>query len=419
MYGVSKAFALAIISLSAAVILVVVFAWQGPGLDNVTPSASAALFNEQLVQGIYEQASPAVVDINIDRQVEDTATFGRLGFGSGFLVDSEGHIVTNNHVIQGADRIRISFKDGSSVEAEVLGTNPANDLALLKVSSDSVDGIKPLTLGDSGEARPGQLAIAIGSPFGLGGSITVGVISGVDRTLNSDLSRPISGVLQTDALINPGNSGGPLLDRKGNVVGINTAIQVSLDTFSPRNLGRGSIGFAVPVNTLVILLPRLKENQVIRPPWLGITAASLEPLLVEALELTVNHGVYITQVMNASPANKEGLVASGLAERGRPGKGGDIITAVDGKKVTSVSGLIAMLNLHLPGDEVTLTVVRDGKTIEIVLALGEWPADRELQPRSRNFPQPSPEEFTEPKNPLVPSTPGFEFPDLFPKKRSR
>ena len=319
MYGVSKAFALAITSLSAAVILVVVFAWQGPGLNNVTPSASAALFDEQLVQGIYEQASPAVVDINVDRKLEDS--FNRLGFGSGFLVDSKGHIVTNNHVIQGADRIRISFMDGSSAEAETLGTNPANDLALLKVSAEAVKNIKPLTLGDSGDAKPGQLAIAIGSPFGLGGSITVGVISGVDRTLNSDLSRPISGVLQTDALINPGNSGGPLLDRQGKVVGINTAIQVSLNDFNPRNLGRGSIGFAVPANTLVNLLPRLKENQVIRPPWLGITAASLEPLLVEALDLTVDHGVYVTQVMSGSPANKAGLVAAGRTAAVRPKAG--------------------------------------------------------------------------------------------------
>ena len=417
MYGVSKAFSLAIISLSAAVIMVVTFAWQGPGLDNVTPSASAALFDEQLVQGIYDQAIPAVVDINIDRKVEDS--FGRLGFGSGFLVDSEGHIVTNNHVIQGADRIRISFEDGTSVEAEILGTNPANDLAMLKVSSDAGKDIKPLTLGDSNETRPGQLAIAIGSPFGLGGSITVGVISGTDRTLNSDLSRPISGVLQTDALINPGNSGGPLLNRQGHVVGINTAIQVSLNDFNPRNLGRGSIGFAVPTNTLTTLLPRLKESKVIRPPWLGISAASLEPLLVEALDLPVDQGIYVTQVMNGSPANKVGLIASGLADRGRPGNDGDIIIAVDGKNVTSVAGLISMLNLHLPGDEVTLTVIREGETIQVPLNLGEWPADRELDPRPRNFPQPSPEEFTEPKSPLVPSTPGFEFPDLFPKKRSR
>ena len=251
MEGVTKAFALAVTTLSVTVILIIAFAWLGPGLEGVTSPTSAALFDEELVQNIYDAASPAVVDINVDRKVEDS--FNRLGFGSGFLIDSEGHIVTNNHVIQGADRVRISFQDGTSAEAEILGTNPANDLALLKVNSEAVAHIKPLTLGDSSQARPGQLAIAIGSPFGLGGSVTVGVISGVGRTLNSDIARPISGVLQTDALINPGNSGGPLLDRKGEVVGINTAIQLPLNVLSPRNLGRGSIGFAVPANTLANL----------------------------------------------------------------------------------------------------------------------------------------------------------------------
>ena len=225
MDGVTKAFALAVTTLSTAVILVVAFAWFGPGLAAVTPSASASLFDEELVQNIYGQASPAVVDINVDRKVADS--FNRLGFGSGFLIDMEGHIVTNNHVIQGADRLRVSFQDRTSAEAVILGTNPANDLALIKVDREAVADIKPLFLGDSSDLRPGQLAIAIGSPFGLGGSVTVGVISGLDRTINSDISRPISGVVQTDALINPGNSGGPLLNRDGEVVGINTAIQVS------------------------------------------------------------------------------------------------------------------------------------------------------------------------------------------------
>ena len=302
MKGVTKAFALAVTTLSATVILAIAFAWLGPGLEGVTLPASAALFDEELVQNIYEQASPAVVDINVDRKVEDS--FNRLGFGSGFLIDSEGHIVTNNHVIQGADRIRIAFQDGSSAEAEILGTNPANDLALLKVNSEAVAHIRPLTLGDSSQARPGQLAIAIGSPFGLGGSVTVGVISGVGRTLNSDIARPISGVLQTDALINPGNSGGPLLNRDGAVVGINTAIQVSFRELSPRNLRRGTIGFAVPSNTLINLLPRLKEKQIIRPVWLGISVATLGPLLVETLELPEEHGVYVTQVMGGVPQTR-------------------------------------------------------------------------------------------------------------------
>ncbi len=417
MEGVTKAFALAVTTLSATVILIIAFAWFGPGLEGVTSPASAALFDEELVQNIYELASPAVVDINVDRKVEDS--FNRLGFGSGFLIDSEGHIVTNNHVIQGADRVRIAFQDHSSAEAEILGTNPANDLALLKVNSEVVAHIKPLTLADSSQARPGQLAIAIGSPFGLGGSVTVGVISGVGRTLNSDIARPISGVLQTDALINPGNSGGPLLNRNGEVVGINTAIQVSFNDLSPRNLGRGSIGFAVPASTLANLLPRLKEKQVIRPVWLGISVATLGPLLVETLELPEKRGVYVTQVMGGSPADKAELVPSGTDQRGRPTKGGDIIVAVNGTQVDAVSDLISELNRFLPGDEISLTVARDGERIQVAVTLGEWPADRDLRTRSRIFPQPQPDEWTLPKEPLVPNIPGFHFPDLSPEKPGR
>ena len=328
MNGLSKSFALAVTSLSMAVVAVVAFAWFGPGLDRVTPPASAAIFDESLVQRIYEETSSAVVDINVD--LEEAGSFNRLGAGSGFLIDMDGHIVTNNHVIQNADRVRVSFQDRTSVDAEVLGTNPANDLALIKVDPEAVANITPLTLGDSDSLRPGQLAIAIGSPFGLGGSVTVGVISGVGRTINSDIARPISGVVQTDALINPGNSGGPLLNRDGDVVGINTAIQVSSPIRSPRNLGQGSIGFAVPTNTLNNLLPRLKAKGEIRPPWLGISAATLEPLMVEMLELAVDSGVYVTQVMSGSPAKDSGLIPSGTDQQGAPTRGGDIIVSVNG-----------------------------------------------------------------------------------------
>ena len=417
MDGVTKSFALAVTTLSVAIILVVGFAWFGPGLDRVTSPASAALFDENMVQDIYDRASPAVVDINVDRRVEES--FNRLGFGSGFLIDSEGHIVTNNHVIQDADRLRVSFQNGSSAEAEVLGTNPDNDLAIIKVPNEAVAGIEPLTLGDSSKVRPGQLAIAIGSPFALSGSITVGVISGVGRTLSSDIARPIAEVLQTDALINPGNSGGPLLDRQGEVVGINTAIQVSRRDLNPRNLGRGSIGFAVPINTLVNLRSRLQQKQVIRPPWLGISAANLDPLMAEFLELPREHGVYVTQVMSGSPADKADLVPAGLGERGRPDKGGDLIVAVDGVAVDTVAALIAELNKHLPGDEITLTIIRGTEEIKVTLALGEWPVERDLRTGSRNFPQPRPGRWTGPKHPLVPSTPGFEFPDWFPQKLFR
>ena len=406
MNGLSKSFALAVTSLSMAVIAVVAFAWFGPGLDRITPPASAALFDEGLVQRIYEETSSAVVDINVD--LEEAGSFNRLGAGSGFLIDMDGHIVTNNHVIQNADRVRVSFQDRTSVDAEVLGTNPANDLALIKVDPEAVANITPLTLGDSDSLRPGQLAIAIGSPFGLGGSVTVGVISGVDRTINSDIARPISGVVQTDALINPGNSGGPLLNRDGDVVGINTAIQVSSPIRSPRNLGQGSIGFAVPTNTLNNLLPRLKAKGEIRPPWLGISAATLEPLLVEMLELHVDSGVYVTQVMSGSPAKDSGLIPSGTDQQGAPTRGGDIIVSVNGVPVVTVADLITELNKHLPGDEISLTVVRDGDETAVPLTLGEWPEDREFHNRTQG-PMPNPHDRFRPGNPGIP------LPDLFPK----
>lgn len=412
---ISKAFAMAIIAMSGAVILVVAFAWFGPGLGSAVTPASAALFDEELVQAVYERASPAVVDVNVDRREGDS--FSRLGFGSGFLIDTEGHIVTNNHVIQQADRVRISFKDGSIAEAQILGTNPANDLALVKVPSEAVEGIDFIPFGDSSLVRPGQLAIAIGSPFGLDGSVTVGVISGVDRTLDSDIARPISGVLQTDALISPGNSGGPLLNRAGEALAINTAIQVSAMAFVSPRINRGTIGFAVPINTLANLLPDLKAGKVVRPPWLGISATTVNGILVESLELDQETGVYVTQVLPGSPAEDAGLVPSGTLRRGRPAVGGDIITALDGVEIESVGDLIAKLNRYDAGSEVTVSIVRDGEEADVVVTLGEWPTEFNRLPRSRNFQ--SPDDRTLPRQPRMPLVPGIPFPDLFPEAPRR
>ena len=408
MEGVTKTFALAVTVVSAAVILIIAFAWFGPGLGGASPSVSAALFDEQVVQDIYRRVSPAVVEVRIDFRGGDS--FTRLGSGSGFLIDDQGHIVTNNHVIQDADRVRVNFQNGESVEAEVLGTNPGNDLALLKVDSAVVEGIDPVALGDSSQAIAGQMAIAIGSPFGLDGSVTVGVISGVGRTLDSDIARPIAGVLQTDALISPGNSGGPLLNSSGEVLGINTAIRVSRGALDLRSPGLPSIGFAVPINTLADLLPRLKQKQVIRPPWLGISAMGLEPLLVESLDLPADRGVYVTQVFPDSPAAQAGLLASGNDFLLRPTGDGDIIVEVDGVPVDSVASLITLLNQHLPGDSISLKVIRDGEEIEVLVTLGEWPEDQVVSRRPRIPPEPGPG---------IPFIPGLPFPDLYPENPHR
>jgi S1-C subfamily serine protease len=380
----TKALAVMTTAVAVAVILVVAFAWVGPGLDRLTPPATASfLFDEDQVRKIYDRVSPAVVEVNVDRK--SGGFFTQIGSGSGFLVDNEGYLATNNHVVEGADRVRVTFPDGITTQAVVLGRNPANDLALLKVDAKVVADIRPVELGDSSSVRPGQLAIAIGSPFGLGGSLTVGVISGVGRDLPSDLGRSITGVLQTDALINPGNSGGPLLDGRGQVVGINTAIRVSYTNANLR-----SIGFAVPVNTLVELLPRLKQGQLVQPAWLGVSALTLEPLLVETFGLTERRGVYIIGVVPSSPAAQAGLVPAQTDSRGRPGANGDIIVGVGGVVLDSVNDLITQLNRRQPGEKIIVTIIRNGVKMDVPVTLGWWPAEEESRHPFRTFPRQMP-----------------------------
>ena len=387
MANLAKGMALGMTSIAAAVIIAVAYFWVGPGAEGFSDTATAAiLFDEQQVVSIYERVSPAVVEV----KVGFGSRFNReqTGSGSGFLVDAEGHIITNNHVVEGASNVNVNFTNGTTAAATVVGRNPANDLALLKVDASHVEGITPVILGDSSALKPGQLAVAIGNPFGLDASITVGVISQLQRDLPSSLGRPISNVIQTDALINPGNSGGPLLDSSGVVVGINTAMQVS-----PINGASGGIGFAVPVNALVDVLPKLKAQAIVRPPWLGVRAADVDAQLVERLGLSVDSGVYVTGVVPDSPAEKAGLVESGLAARSRATAGGDIITAVDGVAVDTTSELITELNSRQSGDQVTLTIVRDGEPIDVLVTLGEWPDDdREVREERRFERRPRPDD---------------------------
>ena len=364
----SNKFYVAVTAVALALIVALAFLWIGPGVDAIRGNASAAapLYDEDTVVGIYEAASPAVVQvINLER----AGLGGPLqatGQGTGFLIDSEGYIVTNNHVVDGADQVKVALSEDRSVTANVVGRSVARDLALLKVDASDVASITPLTLGDSSTLKPGEMAIAMGDPFGLTDSITVGVISGLDRSLSSSLQRPISGVIQTDAAINPGNSGGPLLNSIGEVIGINTAIESS-------NTGSGTgIGFAVPVNSLKEALPQLKEGGVVQPAYLGIRGMAITSDLKDELGLLVDKGVYIIGVTVDGPAASAGIVASGT-DQGQPGTGGDIITAIDGRTVGSVDDIAGYLNGKDPGDTVTLTVLRDGSTISVNVTLGAWP----------------------------------------------
>ena len=413
MTNLARATILGTTAVGVAVIVMVAFLWVGPGAAAFsTPASAFVLFDEQRVVDIYDTVSPAVVQVSTSVGVE--STLERSGTGSGFLIDTEGHIVTNNHVVEGADSVRVKFSSGTVVDATILGRNPANDMALLKVPSLPVQGIQPLPLGNSSQLKPGQMAIAIGNPFGLEGSVTVGVISQVGRDLPTDLGRPISDVIQTDALINPGNSGGPLLDSSGAVVGINTAIQVSRTTRTSRG-----IGFAVPIDTLKTVLPRLKTEPIVSPPWLGIRASDIDAQLAERLGLSVDSGVYVVGVTPTSPADGVGLRESGVGSRGRPAAGGDIVTAVDGVNVNSTVDLIAQLNSNRPGDQVSLTVVRGAETLELVVTLGEWPDDSgDAIPERRFERRPRPDDRSSPWEHFrrfFPRLPGEESPQSLPR----
>jgi len=346
----------------------------GTTLAPRTVSANPVVTSEETLTALYETASPAVVQIQVTQQ--GTGIYGRgsqQGQGSGFLVDAAGYILTNNHVVDGATSVQVVFDNGKSVSATVAGTDAADDLALVKVDASAVSGITPLQLGNSSAVKPGQLAVALGSPYGLNDSITVGVISGVNRTLSGS---GLTSLLQTDASINPGNSGGPLLNSSGQVIGINTAVE---------SVASG-IGFAVPSNTANKVLPDLKAGKQVARPWLGISGADLTDTLAKNLNLSVNQGVYVVTIIAGSPAEKAGLKGGGTDNSGSPSAGGDVITTVDGKPVASVSDLSNYFNTKKVGDTVTLKVLRNGTTTDVTATLGTWPTSTQLTPVPKTTP---------------------------------
>jgi S1-C subfamily serine protease len=351
----------AVAVLALVIALVSLSAGSGSSADTaeaqpvqVDPVATgSALVEEQQVVDIYEQATPAVVQIEAG-----------MSTGSGFLIDDGGHILTNSHVVEGASSVTVTLSDDTELPGTVLGTDAADDLALVQVDASRVSQITPLTLGDSDNVEPGQVAIALGSPYGLEGTITVGVVSGLDRSLTGDSGRPITGMIQTDAALNPGNSGGPLLNSQGEVIGINTAVQ---------SQSANDVGFAVPINTAKAVLSRLQQGQAVERPWLGIGGTTLTGEMADALGLAVDQGVYVLEVARRSPADEVGLIGGGTTSGGDPGQGGDVITGMDGEPVDSIEGLIDFLNGKEIGEQVTLTVVRGGETMDLVVSLGTFP----------------------------------------------
>jgi S1-C subfamily serine protease len=323
---------------------------------------------EQLITNLYARVSPAVVHITAQIVAMDffMGPTPSEGTGSGFVVDATGHIVTNNHVIEDAASIEVTFSDETTVPAEVIGTDPFNDLALLMPASVPPT-IAPVEMASSAELRVGQRAIAIGNPFGLEQTLTTGVISALGRPLQLDEGRFVFNVIQTDAAINPGNSGGPLLDSRGRLIGVNTAIRREAE----------GIGFAVPVDTLKRVMAALIEKGTYPHPWLGLLGYSVTPSLAEALDLPVEEGVLIAQLYRDGPAAEAGVLGASRQEiigNQRVLVGGDIILAVNGEPIDDWLSYLEFIELRTDvGDVISLTLLRDGQEITIELPAGAQP----------------------------------------------
>ena len=348
-------------------------ATQVPVPTTATDAGSAVVTEEEQVINVYARVSPAVVFITSRVIVRDffMGLVPQEGTGSGFVIDKEGHIITNNHVVENADRIMVTLDDDTSVEAALVGTDPANDVAVVRIDVPA-DKLRPVELGSSADLRVGQTAIAIGNPFRLERTLTTGVISSLGRPLEAEGGRMIYDVIQTDAAINPGNSGGPLLDLNGRVIGVNTAI------VSPSG-GSIGLGFAVPVDTVKRVATAILENGYYPHPWLGITGISIVPELADALDLPAERGVLVIEVAPGQAAARAGI--RGGERRVRVGDyivplGGDILVGIDGTQIRSMEDLVKYLETRTAvGQTVELTIIRDGREEVVRVTLGEQPRD--------------------------------------------
>ena len=372
-----------------AVGLLVIFLWVNRGKFFLSPTsrptAESLEFNlgskgpatrplvlspdENINIQVFENANPAVVNIStttlsVNFWLEVTP---REGQGSGFIIDSHGYILTNNHVVAKAQKMIVTMANGAKVPATLVGRDPASDLAVIKIPSNYVDVVA--TLGDSDKISVGQKAIAIGNPFGLSHTLTTGIISALNRGIKTEDGNEIENLIQTDAAINPGNSGGPLLNSSGEVIGINAAI------FSLSG-GYQGIGFAIPINRATQVATDLITSGRVARPWLGITGISVTPSISEGLGLEAELGVLIMEVIPDGPADAAGLhggdrevIVGGMRLR----LGGDIVTALDGSPISDMKELVRQIERRQAGQSVTIGIVRKGRPIDVIVALTERP----------------------------------------------
>ena len=332
------------------------------------PSSLNLTEEEARTIGIYRQAAPAVA--NIITQAVEYDFFERAvpieGAGSGFVIDPRGYVLTNNHVIEDSESIQVTLGDRSRYTARLVGADPRNDIALLKIDSKN-KAITALPLGDSANLQVGQSVLAMGNPFGFSGTLTKGVISALGRTVQTSETSAIDQAIQTDAAINRGNSGGPLLNSRGEVIGINSAI------YTPSGTTAG-IGFAIPINMAKRIEQDLITEGRVRQAYLGISEIALWPELSEALKLPVQQGLLIERVVPRSPAAQAGLRGGdrvALAGLQRLIIGGDIVVAIDGREVESTLDLNVILNQKRPGDMIRLSVYRANQKKDLSVTLGE------------------------------------------------
>jgi len=344
-----------------------------PVLPTVPPEAFNAL--EAQVMAVYAQAAPAVVNITTRSIAYDIfmQPIPQEGTGSGFLYDDQGHIVTNYHVVENAESVVVTLADGRSFPAEIVGVDPSSDLAVIRIPAEDLPA--PLPLADSSQLRVGQFVIAIGSPFGQVGTMTLGVISALERVIQSPDGRFIGEAIQTDAAINPGNSGGPLLDLQGRVIGVNSQI------ISPSQASAG-IGFAVSSNTVRRVVPHLIAEGRYPHPWLGVQVLSLTPEWVQALrragmEVPVEKGLLVLSVVRGGPADRAGIRGGSQVVRiggYRVPVGGDIITAINGHPVPTLQELNVYLDSQTRvGDTVEVSIYRGGQEMRVTVTLAERP----------------------------------------------
>ncbi|HVY97685.1 MAG TPA: trypsin-like peptidase domain-containing protein [Solirubrobacterales bacterium] len=339
-----------------------------------------------VVNQIYKNDGGGVAFIESQVPPQETSTFSPFGepeaegggtaTGSGFVIDGEGHVLTNNHVVEGANKIQVKLgASDTEYPAEVVGADPASDLALLKVEAPAKE-LHPLTLGDSSKVEVGDPVVAIGNPFGLDRTVTSGIVSALQRQIQAPNGFSIDNVIQTDAAINPGNSGGPLINARGEVIGINSQIETG-GSGAGGNVG---IGFSIPINTAKAEIHQLETKGEVEHAYLGIEGGSITPELAKALNLPVKEGVIVQTVVKDGPADKAGVEGGSTAATiggAEVQLGGDIITEMDGQKIAGMEELIEIVNKKKPGESVELKLLRNGQEKTATVTLGKRPASIE------------------------------------------